>query len=95
MSRPRRLSPGEVEEALASLPEWRQADGALRRRYRFADFGEAWAFMTRCALLAEKVDHHPDWRNVWSRVDVALTTHDAGGVTQLDVEMARAMDALA
>ena len=95
MSRPPRLSPEEVAEALAGLPDWTEGDGALRRRYRFGDFGEAFAFMTRCALLAEKVDHHPDWRNVWSRVEVVLTTHDSGGVTALDVEMARAMDALA
>ena len=95
MTRPRRLDPDEVAAALAGLPGWREAEGALRRRYAFKDFGEAFAFMTRCALMAEKVDHHPDWRNVWSRVDVALTTHDANGITALDVEMAKAMDALA
>ncbi|MGR3541098.1 MAG: 4a-hydroxytetrahydrobiopterin dehydratase [Hasllibacter sp.] len=95
MSRHARLSPDAVAGALAGLPGWTERDGALRRRYRFQDFGEAFAFMTRCALLAEKVDHHPDWRNVWSRVDVALSTHDANGITALDVEMAKAMDALA
>lgn len=79
------------------LPEWRMAeDGrdAIRRSFRFRDFSEAWGFMARVALLAEKQDHHPDWSNVWNRVEITLTTHDAGGLTARDVRLARAIDAL-
>jgi len=89
---PPRLTPAEVAAALASLPAWRREGDALAREYVFGDFGEAFAFMVRVALLAERLDHHPDWRNVWSRVEVRLTTHDAGGVTERDVVLAREMD---
>ena len=68
---------------------------AILRSYRFRDFSEAFGFMTRAALIAEQMDHHPDWRNVWNRVDVLLTTHDAGGITVLDLEMARRLDTIA
>jgi 4a-hydroxytetrahydrobiopterin dehydratase len=68
---------------------------ALQRTLRFADFSEAFAFLTRVALLAEKVDHHPEFTSVWNRVDFRLTSHDAGGVTERDVELARAIDRLA
>lgn len=80
----------------ASLPDWRMVEGrdAIRREYRFADFNEAWGFLSRVALLAEKADHHPEWSNVWNRVEVVLTTHDAGGLSERDVALARAMDAL-
>lgn len=75
---------------------WTEADGALRRRLTFTDFSEAFAFMTRVALLAEKRNHHPEWTNVWNRVDITLTTHDAGNtVTDRDREMAAAIDELA
>ena len=72
------------------------ADGkAIEKSFRFADFNEAFAFMTRVALHAEKVDHHPDWTNVWNRVDFRLTTHDSGGVTDRDVKLAEAIDRIA
>ena len=89
-----RLTPAERDAALADLPRWRwdeKAD-ALRREFRFDDFGAAFAFMTRVALHAQTVDHHPDWSNSWNRVDVRLTSHDAGGVTARDVAFARAID---
>jgi 4a-hydroxytetrahydrobiopterin dehydratase len=73
----------------------KSADGkALEKGFRFADFSEAFAFLTRVALHAEKVDHHPEFTNVWNRVDFRLTTHDAGGVTERDVALARAIDQL-
>lgn len=92
-----RLTDAEREAALASLPFWRLRDDgrAIQRAFVFADFSEAFAFMTRVALLAEKADHHPEWANVWNRVDVTLTTHDADGLSVRDVDMARAMDKLA
>ena len=81
--------------ALATLDGWREAaDGrAIEKDFRFADFGAAFAFMTRVALLAERRNHHPDWRNVYDRVEVTLTTHDAGGVTERDIALARLIDA--
>jgi len=88
------LSDAEREEALRDLPHW-SWDGeakAIRRSFRFADFSEAFAFMTRAALAAEKADHHPDWSNSWNRVDVALSTHSEGGLTHRDVDLARQMD---
>ena len=90
-----RLDPDHV---LADLPAWRRADGnreAITRTFRFADFNEAFGFMTRVALKADKMDHHPEWSNVYNRVEVLLTTHDADGVTGLDLEMARFMDTAA
>ena len=80
--------------ALADLQGWQAADGrdALVKSFRFADFNAAWGWMGRVALLAEKLDHHPEWSNVYNRVEVLLTTHDAGGVTALDLQMARFMD---
>ena len=80
--------------ALAGLPDWKlSADGlAISRRFTFADFSAAFAFMTRVALLAEKADHHPEWSNVWSKVDITLTTHDAGGLSARDMAMATAID---
>lgn len=92
-----RLSEGERAAALASLPEWRLADGreAIVRRFQFRDFSEAFGWMARVALLAEKMDHHPEWTNVWRTVDVVLTTHDAGGLTGKDIRLAEAMDRLA
>ncbi len=83
--------------ALATeLPDWRPAEGrdALRREFRFRDFSEAWGFMARVALLAEAQDHHPEWSNVWNRVEILLTTHDAGGLSARDIRLARAIDAL-
>jgi 4a-hydroxytetrahydrobiopterin dehydratase len=90
------LSQAEREDALEGLPEWDYQDGrdAITRSFTFDDFSQAFAFMTQVALLAEKSDHHPEWSNVWNRVDILLTTHDAGGLSGRDVDMARAIDAL-
>ena len=82
-------------EALKGLPYWRVDEGereAIARSLTFADFNAAFGFMTRVALLADKVDHHPEWSNVYNRVQVLLTTHDAGGVTQRDIDIARFID---
>ena len=83
--------------ALAQLPGWTAADGrdAIAKEFRFADFNAAFAFMTSVALHAEKHDHHPEWFNVYNRVEVTLATHDAGGVTQKDLALARFMDEMA
>ncbi|HEX6377287.1 MAG TPA: 4a-hydroxytetrahydrobiopterin dehydratase [Allosphingosinicella sp.] len=91
------LSDAERKVALEGLPGWRYdaADRAIRRDYVFADFGEAFAFMARAALAAEKADHHPDWSNSWNKVAVSLTTHSERGVTGKDVALARAMDGFA
>lgn len=91
-----RLSEQARDTALAALTRWQHEPGrdAITRRFTFADFNQAFAFMTRVALLAEKADHHPEWSNVWNRVDILLTTHDAGGLSQRDVDMARAIEGL-
>ena len=85
------------DEREQALPGWRyeEADRALRRDLRFADFSAAFAFMTRVALAAERADHHPDWSNSWNRVEIALTTHSAGGVTGRDIALAARIDAIA
>lgn len=90
------LSPAEREDALEGLPEWDHDDArdAITRTFTFDDFSQAFAFMTQVALLAEKADHHPEWSNVYNRVDILLTTHDAGGLSERDIEMAQAIDAL-
>lgn len=95
--RPTQLSTEARENALASLADWSYdaTDKALKKTYTFGDFSEAWAFMNRAALLAEKMDHHPEWFNVYNRVEVKMTTHDADGVTELDVTMATAMEKFA
>ena len=95
MSRPSRLSDAEIADRLALLPGWSLAGGKLRRDFLFRDFSEAFGFMARAALAAEKLDHHPDWSNVWNRVTVELWTHDAGGLTELDFQLAEAMNRLA
>ena len=84
-------------EALARLTGWQEADGrdAIRRTYVFRNFSEAFGFMARAALVAEKMDHHPEWSNVYKTVDVTLSTHDAGGLTEKDVKLAAAMDKIA
>ena len=95
MSRPQKIG---AEAALKELPKWTKASGerdAIRRTFRFADFTAAFGWMTRMALMAEKLDHHPEWFNVYNRVDVTLTTHDADGVTELDVRLAKMMDSAA
>lgn len=95
MARPAKLSPAEVESALAGLPGWSLLNGKLHRELRFADFSAAFGFMTRVALAAEKADHHPEWSNVWNRVTIDLTTHDAGGITANDVALAQHINKLA
>jgi 4a-hydroxytetrahydrobiopterin dehydratase len=94
MSRPERIG---AEAALARLPGWTVAPGrdAIVKTFRFPDFSAAFAFMTRTALRAEQLDHHPEWFNVYNRVDVLLATHDADGVTELDVTLATFMDGIA
>jgi 4a-hydroxytetrahydrobiopterin dehydratase len=94
MARPR-LAEDELTRALAELPGWRLAAGKLHREYRFADFSAAFGFMTRVALEAERMNHHPEWSNVWNRVVVDLTTHDSGGITASDIALAQKMEALA
>lgn len=91
------LTHAECEEALKQLPGWTWDGDAkgIRKSFRFRDFGEAFGFMARVALAAEKADHHPDWSNSWNKVDILLTTHSAGGVTDRDVEMAGMIEAAA
>jgi 4a-hydroxytetrahydrobiopterin dehydratase len=87
----------DARDALpVELPEWRMVEGrdAIQRSFRFRDFNQAWGFMARVALLAEQQDHHPEWFNVYNRVEITLTTHDAGGLSARDVRLARAIDAL-
>ena len=92
-----RLSAEARKSALKGLPGWKEIAGrdAIARTFVFKDFNEAFGFMSRAALVAEKSDHHPEWRNVYKTVEVVLSTHDANGVTQNDVDLARAMDAIA
>ena len=92
MGRPETLSEEALEDAMGELVGWNYRDGALHRVFQFPDFVEAFAFMTKVAMEAERCCHHPDWENVYSRLNVRLSTHDAGGVTSLDVAMAQAMD---
>jgi 4a-hydroxytetrahydrobiopterin dehydratase len=92
---PAPLSQTEMETALSSLPSWTLKADKLHREFTFADFVTAFGFMTSVALVAQAVDHHPEWFNVWNMVRVDLATHDAGGITSLDVELAQAMEELA
>lgn len=90
------LTDAERDEMLAAQPQWiLRADGlAIERQFLFKNFSQAWAFMARVALLAEKHDHHPEWSNVYNRVAITLTTHDAGGLSERDAKMAKAIDKL-
>ena len=90
-----RLSDSQIEEALTGLDGWSLQNGKLSRDFKFANFIEAFGFMTRAAIEAEKMDHHPEWFNVYSKVSVQLVTHSANGITSLDVELASKMNALA
>jgi 4a-hydroxytetrahydrobiopterin dehydratase len=92
-----RLSAEARKSALNGLPGWKEVEGreAIERTFVFRDFNEAFGFMSRAALVAQKNDHHPEWRNVYKTVEVVLATHDAGGVTARDVELAKAMNAIA
>jgi 4a-hydroxytetrahydrobiopterin dehydratase len=96
-NRPSKLSDADRTAVLVSLDGWSfdAEAAAIVKNFKFADFSESWAFMNRAALLAEKMDHHPEWFNVYNRVEVKLTTHDADGVTILDTTMAKAMNGFA
>ncbi|TMJ68165.1 MAG: 4a-hydroxytetrahydrobiopterin dehydratase [Alphaproteobacteria bacterium] len=92
-----KLTGSTRKSALAKLDGWSEVEGrdAISKKFAFKDFNEAFGFMARVALIAEKLDHHPEWFNVYNRVEVTLATHDAGGVTERDVKLAEAMDRLA
>ncbi len=91
-----KLTDNEISTALARLPGWSRVEGrsAIRKSYQFANFTEAWGFMARVALLAEKQDHHPEWFNVWNKVEITLSTHDAGGLSARDVRLAESIEKL-
>jgi 4a-hydroxytetrahydrobiopterin dehydratase len=91
---PQKLEMADVNDRLRALPQWKLADDGLSmsKTFKLKDFNEAWGFMSRVAVLAEKMNHHPEWFNVYNRVEVTLNTHDAGGLTELDFRMATAMD---
>lgn len=91
------LDPRERQAARADLPHWQMVDGrdAISRSFKFADFSAAFGFMSRVALAAEKLDHHPEWQNVWNRVEITLSSHDAGGLTARDIKLAKIIDKLA
>ena len=92
-----KLTIEELRNALKRLPDWELVKDreAIHRKFQFVDFDAAFAFMTRCALLAAKMDHHPEWFNVYNKIEVTLATHDANGVTQKDIDLAMAMDGYA
>lgn len=97
MTRPEKLDEQDIRQQLSSLKGWNLTgdDDRISRQFEFKDFSEAFGFMTRAALVAEKLDHHPNWSNVYNKVEVALTTHDVGGVTSLDINLAKVMDKIA
>jgi 4a-hydroxytetrahydrobiopterin dehydratase len=90
------LTGAERETLIDVLPGWTQTRGrdAISRSFSFKDFNEAWGFMSRIALLAEKANHHPEWTNVWNKVDITLSTHDVGGLSKRDIALAKAIDAV-
>ena len=92
-----KLTPEARREALATLDGWAEVDGrdAIAKGFQFADFSAAFGWMTRVALAAEQMNHHPEWFNVWNKVEVTLATHDAGGVTERDIKLAKVMDKFA
>lgn len=90
-----KLSDEQINARMAALPEWTLRDGKLYRELAFADFVHAFAFMTQVALLSERMNHHPEWSNVYGRVVIHLTTHECGGLSQRDFKLAGAIDALA
>ena len=95
MAAPARLTDAEVAARLTALSGWSLAGGKLHKAFAFKDFVQAWGFMSAVALVAESMGHHPEWSNVWSRVTVDLTTHDAGGISALDFDLAARMESLA
>lgn len=92
---PVKLSDDEIQAALTKIPAWHLENGKLHREYKFVNFVGAFSFMTSVALTAQELDHHPEWYNVWNTVRVDLATHDAGGITALDVKLAFAMEEMA
>lgn len=94
MTKRERLSDGDISAALHELDGWRREGEALRKQFEFANFRAAFGFMAQVALIAETLDHHPDWSNVYNKVDIAITTHDRGGLTGLDIEFARRVNAI-
>ncbi|GIW41744.1 MAG: putative pterin-4-alpha-carbinolamine dehydratase [Candidatus Binatia bacterium] len=95
MARPQKLADEEIRRRLAELRGWELREGKLFREFRFSDFVQAFSFLAAAALVAEKLDHHPEWSNVYRTVRVFLSTHDAGGVTELDFQLAATMNELA
>lgn len=95
MPRPDKLSHEEIDNLLDDLDGWSVEDGKLHKSFKFDDFSEAFAWMTRVAIEAEKLNHHPDWCNTWNTVDVHLLTHDVGALSELDAKLARRMQSLA
>ncbi len=94
MSEAVKLTETQIAEAVASLDDWELRDGKLHREFEFKNFVEAWGFMSRVALLAEKMSHHPEWFNAWNTVRIDLSTHDVGGLSNFDVELATKINAL-
>ena len=95
MAPPARLTDADIATRLKTLPGWSLQGGKLHKAFTFADFVEAWGFMSAVALVAESMGHHPEWSNVWNRVTVDLTTHDAGGISALDFDLATRMEGIA
>ena len=96
MARPTKLPTGDVAEAMSGLhPDWDLVNGKLHRELRFANFAEAFGFMASIAIVAEKMDHHPEWSNVYNRVTIDLVTHDVDGISELDLDLAAIIDAAA
>ena len=91
----KQLTDEELDAALRDLPGWKKQEGKLQRDYKFADFAHAFGFMATSAIFIQEMDHHPEWSNVYNRVNVALTTHDARGITAKDVQLAKTLDAVA
>jgi 4a-hydroxytetrahydrobiopterin dehydratase len=91
----KKLDEAQVARHMKSLPGWELGEDRIKRTFRFKDFVEAFGWMSSVALIAERMNHHPEWRNVWATVEVELSTHDAGGLTELDMKLAAEMDTLA
>ena len=91
----KKLTEEQIAQQMQELPAWELGADRIKRTFRFSDFVEAFGWMSSVALVAERMNHHPEWRNVWATVEVELSTHDAGGLTELDMQLAAAMDAMA